>query len=286
LGKSPLRALFSNTSGTNNTATGYQALFSNTGFSNTANGYLALNKNTTGSGNTANGASALFSSTTGFGNFALGVSAGFSLTTGDLNIDIGNLGLPGEANTIRIGASGSQARAFIAGIRDVTTGNANAITVVIDSAGQLGTMSSSRRFKKEIKPMDSASEAILGLKPVTFHYKSDNTGTPQFGLIAEEVAEVYPDLVGRNPEGQPGSVRYEQVNAMLLNEFLKEHRKVEKLEAAIAQQRKDFEATTAQQQKRMEAVTARLEEQATQIQKVSAQLEVKKPAPKVVRNNQ
>ena len=113
---------------------------------------------------------------------------------------------------------------FIGQIRGVTTAQNNAIPVLIDSAGQLGTTSSSRRYKKEIKPMDQASEAILGLKPVTFHYKSDNTGTPQFGLIAEEVAEVNPDLVVRDEKGEIYTVRYEAVNAMLLNEFLKEHR--------------------------------------------------------------
>jgi septal ring factor EnvC (AmiA/AmiB activator) len=134
--------------------------------------------------------------------------------------------------------------------------------------------------------MEQASEAILSLKPVTFHYKSDSTRTPQFGLIAEEVAKVNPDLVVRDENGEVYTVRYDAVNAMLLNEFLKEHRKVEKLEATIAQQRKDFEATTAQQQKRMEALTARLEEQAAQIQKVSAQLDVSKTAPQIVLNNQ
>jgi hypothetical protein len=155
------------------------------------------------------------------------------------------------------------------------TGRADAIPVVIDSDDQLGTASSSRRFKKEIKPMDSASEAILRLKPVTFHYKSDNTGTPQFGLIAEEVAAVNPDLVVRDENGQIYTVRYDAVNAMLLNEFLKEHKafveeqhKVAKLEATIT------------------SLVATVKEQAAQIQKVSAQLEVSKPAPKTVLNNQ
>ena len=138
-----------------------------------------------------------------------------SLTTGSYNIDIGNPGKAGEANTIRIGRGGSQTATFIAGIRGVTTVNANAIPVLIDSAGQLGTMSSSRRFKKEIKPMDQTSEAILGLKPVTFRYKSDSEGTPQFGLIAEEVAEVNPDLVVRDENGELYTVRYEAVNAMM-----------------------------------------------------------------------
>jgi septal ring factor EnvC (AmiA/AmiB activator) len=147
-------------------------------------------------------------------------------------------------------------------------------------------MSSSRRFKKEIKPMEQASQAILGLKPVTFQYKSDLSGTAQFGLIAEEVAQVDPDLVVRDAEGEIYSVRYEAVNAMLLNEFLKEHRKVEQQEAAInqlkstvAQQQKDFQATAAHQQKQIEALTAGL-------QRVSAQVEMSRPAPQMVLNNQ
>jgi hypothetical protein len=145
---------------------------------------------------------------------------------------------------------------------------ANAIPVLIDSAGQLGTTSSSRRFKKEIKPMDKASEAILTLKPVTFQYKSDKTATPQFGLIAEEVAAVNPNLVVRDENGEIYTVRYEAVNAMLLNEFLKEHQKVETLEATVAN------------------LVTTVKEQAAQIQKVSAQLAVNKPAPQTVLNNQ
>ena len=209
----------------------------------------ALNSNTTGQGNTAIGTGALSQNTIGNANIALGNFAGHDLTTGNQSIVIGNPNaLAGESNTMRIGGN-SQTRAFIAGIRGVATGNADAIAVLIDSDGQLGTISSSRRFKEEIKPMDKASEAILGLKPVTFHYKSDGTATPQFGLIAEEVAKVNPDLVIRDQDGQPYTVRYEAVNAMLLNEFLKEHQKVRELE------------------KQVENLTAGL-------QKVSAQLEV------------
>jgi hypothetical protein len=207
-------ALFSNTEGTNNTATGDRALFSNTtgnlntanglgallsnttGIGNTAEGGDALVFNTTGGGNTAIGEGALLNNTTGNANIAVGAFAGHDLTTGDQNIVIGNPNaIAGESNTMRIGGS-SQTRAFIAGIRGVATGNADAIAVLIDSHGQLGTLSSSRRFKKEIKPMDKTSEAILGLKPVTFHYKSDGTATLQFGLIAELVAEVNPQLGG------------------------------------------------------------------------------------------
>jgi hypothetical protein len=157
--------------------------------------------------------------------------------------------------------------------------------VLIDSGGQLGTVSSSARFKKDIKPMDTTSEAILALKPVTFHYKSDKTNRPEFGLIAEEVAEVNPDLVVRDENGQIYTVRYDAVNAMLLNEFLKEHRKVEEQDATIAQVKSTaakLEATIAQQQEAMEAVTAQLKEQAAQIQKVSTQLEKNNSAGQVV----
>ena len=178
-----------------------------------------------------------------------------------------------------------QTRTFIAGIRGRTTGVANAVPVLIDSAGQLGTMSSSRQFKNEIKLMDRASESILALKPVTFHYKSDSTDTPQFGLIAEEVAEINPDLVVRDENGAIYTVRYEAVSAMLLNEFLKEHRTVQEqkasiteLKSTVAQQAKAFESKLAQQQKQIEALTAGL-------QKVSAQVEMSKPAPQTVADN-
>src|SRR6266536_5933658 len=161
---------------------------------------------------------------------------------------------------------------FIGHIRGVTTANNNAIPVLIDSAGQLGTASSSRRFKKEIEPMNKVSESILALKPVTFHYKNDNTNRSEFGLIAEEVAEVNLDLVVRDENCEIYTVRYDAVNAMLLNEFLKEHRKVEEqngkiqqqeatiseLRSTVAQQQKDFQATVAQ-------FTRRLDEQAAQI---------------------
>jgi hypothetical protein len=159
---------------------------------------------------------------------------------------------------------------YIAGIFGVTTQFA-ATPVVIDSNGQFGTVSSSRRFKKEVKPMDQTSEAILSLKPVMFQYKADKTGTPQFGLIAEEVAEVNPNLVVRGKDGEIYTVRYEAVNAMLLNEFLKEHQRVQELEANNAQQQRNF----AEQQKQIEALAAGL-------QKVSAQLELIKPAPQTV----
>ena len=220
------------------------------GDDNTAVGFNALLSNTTGINNTAIGSQAL-SQNTGSTNIALGAGAGGNLTTGGANIDIGNAGVSGESNTIRIGNNGipPQNRAFIAGIRGVTTGNANAIPVVIDSAGQLGTTSSSRRFKKEIKPMDSASQSILALKPVTFSYKSDSTNRLEFGLIAEDVAQVNPNLIVRNENGEIYTVRYDAVNAMLLNEFLKEHRKNEKQEVTIASLQKQVEALTAGLQK-------------------------------------
>jgi hypothetical protein len=168
---------------------------------------------------------------------------------------------------------------------------ARGVGVIIDTNGHLGTVVSSARFKDAIKPMDKASEAILALQPVTFRYKHelDPEGIPQFGLVAEEVEKVNPDLVARDDQGKAYTVRYEAVNAMLLNEFLKEHRKVEEqgrkeqeLEATIAQ----LKSAVAQQQEGMEVFTATLKEQASQIQKVSAQLEITKPAPQMVLNNQ
>ena len=290
-------ALNSNTTGEMNTATGRAALVNNTtGNHNTATGYFALFSSTTGDSNTADGYDALVNNTTGADNIALGNFAGGNLTTGDNNIDLGNLGVAAEANTIRIGTQGTQTNAYLAGIYQ--TNIARGLVVKVDSDGHLGTVGSSERFKDEIKPMNKASEAILGLKPVTFHYKKelDPERTPQFGLVAEEVEKVNPDLVVRDKEGKPYTVRYDAVNAMLLNEFLKEHCKVEeqsanitqlesaavKQEATIAQQRRDFEANTAQQQREIQVLTASLTEQAAQIQKVSAQLELSKTAQEIV----
>jgi len=264
------RVLFSNTAGSNNVGNGATALSNNTvGTDNTADGAFALVNNVTGNFNTADGTNALVHNTTGNNNIAVGFSAGDNLTTGDNNIDIGAEGVADESNTIRIGTN--QRQIFIAGIRGATTANANAIPVLIDSAGQIGTLSSSRRFKKDIKPMNETSEAILALKPVTFHYKNDNTGTPQFGLIAEEVAEANPDLVMRDDRGEIYTVRYEAVNAMLLNEFLKEHRKVQELEA-----------NDSEQQREIKALVATVKEQAAQIQKVSAEIAMSKATSNVV----
>ena len=265
-----------------NTATGFQALFSNTGgFFNTATGSGALQDNDIGAGNTALGYFALGNNVTGSGNIAIGVGAGTNITGGDNNIYIGNVGLAGDSNTTRIGIAKTTQRTFINGIRGVTTGINDAVNVVIDSAGQLGTISSSRRFKTDIKPMDNASGSILALKPVTFQYKSQKDTKPQFGLIAEEVAEVNPDLVVRDESGEIYTVRYDAVNAMLLNEFLKEHKKVEHQQETIA----ELSCIVAQQQKGMEILTTQLKEQSAQIQKVSTQVEMSKSAPQVVLNN-
>jgi endosialidase-like protein len=270
--------LFRNT-GDQNTATGLAALLSNTtGAQNTANGALALLSNTTGSGNTAFGCAALLSKTTGSGNTAVGLGALSNITSGENNIALGeNAGVGNagggsnniyignggslDSDTIRIGIQGVQTRTFIAGISG--TAIVSGAPVTVDGNGQLGVALSSRRFKSDIEPMNRASEAILALEPVTFHYKNDQTSTPQFGLIAEDVAKVNPDLVVHDKEGKPYSVRYDQVNAMVLNEFLKEHRKVEELEA-----------TMVRQTKRMDALTAQLKEQAAQIQKVSIQIQM------------
>jgi trimeric autotransporter adhesin len=306
-----ISALFNNTTGGFNTATGYQALSNNTtgsyntangisalglnsnGNDNTATGVQALFSNTTGGYNTANGVDALVNNTTGSSNIALGFSAGSKLTTGSNNIDIGARGVAGESNTIRIGTIGLQKSAYMQGISGATV--ASGVTVIVGSNGHLGTIVSSERFKEAIKPMDKASEAILALKPVTFHYKHelDPDGIPQFGLVAEQVEKVNPDLVARDADGKVNTVRYEAVNAMLLNEFLKAHGKVQSLEATVtqlkstvAQQQKDFHSTIAQQQKEIKALTASLKEQASQIQKVSDKLEVCKPAPQLVADNQ
>ena len=218
--------------------------------------------------NVAEGDAALASNTTGSNNVAIGKQAGVNLTTGSNNIDIGNVGLAGEANKIRIGKQGTQNGTFIAGIFGVTmTGS----PVVVNSSGKLGVSgTSSIRFKKAVKPMDNASEAILALKPVTFRYKDeiDPDGITQFGLVAEEVEKVNPDLITRDEEGRPTTVRYEAVNAMLLNEFLKAHRKLQEQQTTIERQQKQIEALTAG------------------LQKVSDQLELGKPALRTAENNQ
>ncbi len=296
-------ALFNNTGGTN-TAIGFEALYANTTGSNTATGYQALTNNTTGGNNTAIGSyslvyhsdgdnntavgdqtlvyseagasntaigrGALLGLVTGDNNTALGVNAGSALTTGNNNIDIGNTGVSGEDNTIRIGEESVHGATFIAGISGQSASGGDAVFVT--STGKLGTVNvpSSARFKDEIKPMDKASEVILALKPVTFHYKKeiDPNGLRQFGLVAEEVEKIAPDLVRRDRDGKLQTVRYDAVNAMLLNEFLREHQKVEKLEATVS------------------TLLAMVKEQAAQLQRVSAQLELSKAAPQTVVNHQ
>src|SRR5436190_1392473 len=281
------QALFSNTTGGDNTANGDGALHNNTtGVENTANGVSALSSNTTGGGNTANGGIALSANTTGSFNTVIGDNALSLNTTGNQNIAVGvNAGnnVTTAANVICIGAnvSGNNVNnsCYIGNIFNATSSGGT--PVFINSDSKLGTATSSRRFKEEVKPMERTSEALFALEPVTFRYKKgiDPQGIPQFGLVAEDVEAVNPDLVVRDKEGKPYSVRYDQVNAMLLNEFLKEHKKVEEQQATITQLKKDFGATTAQ-------LTARLNEQAAQIQKVSAQFELNKSAPQTVLNNQ
>jgi hypothetical protein len=254
-------ALFANTVSDDNTAVGFEALYNSGGSlvaqDNVAMGSQALYSNLTGRFNTANGSRALNSNYAGSYNTALGFYAGSNVTEASNVICIG-------ANILGANVSNS---CFIGSIRDVTTRNGDAIPVVIDSAGQLGTVSSSQRFKEEIKPIDKVSESLLALKPVTFRYKSDKIHTSQFGLIAEEVAKVNPDLVVCDHNGEIYTVRYDAVNAMLLNEFLKEHHQVQDLKAAVA------------------SLAATVKEQAAQLQKVSAQLEMSKPAAKVVSTN-
>jgi hypothetical protein len=276
-------ALVYNDSGLRNTAVGAFALFNNTiGGNNTAVGNFALNSNTTGFNNTAVGLNALVNNSSGDANTAVGRSAGLSVT-GSGNVCIGDevQGDAGVDDTTWIRNINTTNFPFIAGTNNYVT--------VRMSDGALGwtTVVSSRRYKEDIKPMDKASEALLALKPVTFRLKGelDPNHRPQWGLIAEEVEKVNPDLVDRNNKGEVESVRYDAVNAMLLNEFLKEHRKNEEQEATIAdlrstiaQQRSDFEATIGELKKGMETVTVRLNEQAAQIQKVNAQLAAASPS--------
>jgi hypothetical protein len=258
-------ALSSNTDGTANTAVGLGALQNNTGFENTATGGGALVSNVTGSANTAYGVFALENNTTGSSNTAVGTNAGQN-ATGDGNVYIGAglLGTAGESNAC-----------YIASIFGQTS--ASGIQVFINNQNKLGTSTSSKRFKEDIKPMAKASEALFAFKPVSFRYKKeiDPAGISQLGLVAEDVEKVNPDLVVRDKEGKPYSVRYDQVNAMVLNEFLKEHkafleeqRKVQKLEATL------------------DAVNQRLKQQEVKIERVSAQIEMGRAAPQVVAKNQ
>ena len=270
-------ALSSNSSGGGNTAHGVVALSNNTtGSNNTATGYNALLHNNTGNHNTANGLNALFSNTSGIANTAMGNQTLQSNTTGSLNTALGN-GAGNSVTTadhvIAIGTAGANASdsCYIGNIWNQPGGSQ---AVYVNSEGKLGAQVSSRRFKDEIKPMEQTSEIIYGLKPVSFRYKPEIEPTRPvgFGLIAEDVEKLSADLVTRGGDGKVNSVRHDAVNAMLLNEFLKEHRKVEQL-------RKDFQSKLAQQQKQIEAVSEGL-------QKVSAQLEASKFTTQTVLNGQ
>jgi hypothetical protein len=316
-----VEALFSNQTGTDNTANGFNALVSNTtGSQNTANGTAALISNTIGGGNTASGAAALVSNTEGSGNNALGQEALVNNTTGTSNNAFGTGALPnvtsGNNNTAighraGEGVATGNGNVYIGAFVPATNGGESDTTrirniydsvvtdrvVYVNQEGKLGTLASSRRFKDDIKPMNKTSEALFSLEPVTFRYKKeiDSRRAPQFGLVAEEVEKVCPDLVVRDMQGQIYSVRYEAVNAMLLNEFLKQHRKVEeqgrtaqkqevtitelksivaKQQAAIAQQQTDSKATAARQQEEIKVLTGQLKKQASQIQQVSTRLQL------------
>ncbi len=308
-------ALYSNTTGDNNTASGYGALVENTtGQENTATGVAALRNNTTGSFNTASGFEALYNNTTADNNTANGYGALFSNTTGHNNTVIGYRALENStvgsgntvlgafagtnigtaSNVIAIGSFGENVSdsCYIGNISGATSSGGSA--VFINSEGKLGVNTSSRRFKEEIKPMETASETLFSLKPVTFRYNKtiDPKGIAQFGLVAEDVNEINPDLVVRDKNGKINTVRYEAVNAMLLNEFLKEHCKVEEQqvriieldsraaeqEALVARLQQSFESKLAEQEKTIDELTSGL-------QKVSAQVGVSRPAPQTVVSN-
>ena len=295
-------ALRENTISEANVAVGDSALTNYNGTNpgidgfNTALGSIALTALTDGFQNTAVGRRALQFVTSGNNNVAVGWRTGDGFTTGSGNTFIGTqagatVPLSGQYNnTILLGITGDSNanspsdRCYIGHIRDVSPSGPGANEfVIIDPDGQLGSIASARRFKKDIEPMNEASEDLLKFKPVTFHYKTQddkNDKTPQFGLIAEDVEQVNRDLVIYDKDGQLRSVRYDVVYMMVLNEFLKEHKRVEEQQASIA----DLKSTVALQQKEMQVLTAQLKEQAAQIQKVSAQLEASKPAPKVVTN--
>lgn len=232
---SGVAALTKNTTGSENTASGVAALASNTtGGSNTANGVGALASNTTGNNNAALGRRAAAFLTTGSNNITLGFEAGLNLTTGSNNIIVGNAGNAADLNTIRVGVQGRQTRAFIAGIRgtNITAGQ----FVVVSADGQLGVTSSSRRYKEDVQPMGNASSPLMQLRPVTFHYRqaeADGSKPVQYGLIAEEVEQVMPDLVVYNRDGTPESVAYQLLPSLLLNEYQKQGRELAETRAEL-----------------------------------------------------
>ncbi len=275
-------ALQSNTEGPDNTATGRQALINNTtGGSNTAIGVFALNNNIDGSVNTAIGVQALQNHVHGGFNTAIGRYALGGSATGNFNIGLGSnagTGVTSASNVICIGTEGNNVDNACY-IGEIFGSTVSASAVFVNSNGRLGTMTSSKRFKQDIKPMDKVSEALYLLKPVSFRYKKefDPAGASQLGLVAEDVEKVNPDLIIRDKEGKPYTVRYEQINTMLLNEFLKEHRKVEKLEASVAQQQTSFQSRLAEQEMQIQAL-------ASGLQKVGARVEMSKPVTRVVSN--
>jgi hypothetical protein len=295
-------ALLSNTSGYYNTATGAFALFTNTdGFQNSAFGSGALQNHSAGDHNTAVGAFALFSDQSGFSNSAFGDQALYNNISGGGNIAIGDragYSVTTASGVTCIGTDGQNVSnsCYIGHIAGQTVG-AGGSTCYVDNDGKLGVFLSARRFKTDIADMAAASEAILALRPVTFHYKPelDKLGIPQFGLVAEEVAKVNPDLVTHDAKGELSTVRYEAVNAMLLNEFLKEHRKVAEQAGEIQEQRATIaelksdavshQAVVSQLKREMDAVIAHSKEQDFQIQRVNAQIELNKAAPQVVGNH-
>jgi len=304
------QALYANTNGTGNNATGYSAMQGNTtGSYNVADGYFALQSNTTGYDNTAVGISALGANEVGGGNTAVGAAAlvygqkgsnntaigystfynfffggsnniaigslaGRQVEHGDNNIEIGNGGTLTDSGVIRIGTEGTQTATYVAGIQGSALAVATGVGITAD--GRLGVRASSTRYKEAVKPMDKASGAVLSLKPVTFRYRKelDPKATPQFGLVAEEVAKIDPDLVVRDKSGKPFTVRYDEVNAMLLNEFLKAHAKAEQQEASIS----ELKAVVAEQQEQIAAL-------ASQMKSVSNRLEVKGDASEIVATN-
>lgn len=233
--------LSSNTTGFNNSAFGYDALaFNTTGWDNVANGSYALHLNTTGNNNTADGNNALYNNFMGSNNIALGSYAGQNITNGSNNIAIGNSGLSTDSGVIRLGASGAQSATYIAGIHGVTA--SSGVEVFINSSGQLGTVTSSRRFKDDIRDMGSASAKLMKLRPVTFRYKqvAESGAHPlQYDLIAEAVAKVYPDLVQYDKAGKPFTIYYHLLTPMLLNELQKAHRQAATQQSEIALLRKE-----------------------------------------------
>ena len=268
------QALYSNDSGYYNTATGTSALYSNSsGSDNAAHGYQALYLNTTGSYNTANGVGTLYSNTTGSNNIALGYHAGSYLTTGSNNIDLGNPGLAGESGVVRIGTQGAQTAAYIAGINGFGIGRG--VPVYIDSFGRLGTLTSSRRFKQDIHTMDHASDKLMQLRPVIFRYKQaagDGSHPLQYGLIAEEVAKVYPDLVQYDKAGKPFTIYYHLLTPMLLNELQKQHRQIVAQKSEIAAQKKEVALLMSENESRKTEVAAMKQSQKSEMTALKAEL--------------